>query len=189
MHHEEYHITVGGVNVPCFRRLCESIGVKPLWIELNTFERQLMCAAGPRLGGPEAVTREFRQRGYEILRVKHEVQPHKIDITTHGDAEKKWLDVPKPESVLYYECHAKFDGPFRPAMYMSSRDLLRSDRWYLTRRQPTPFDPQAWIDMVTTWAAMQDGWREPSRLAGWEYEAAILDTNPELDARWSSFTR
>jgi hypothetical protein len=106
-----------------------------------------------------------------------------LDITTHGDTGKRWLEV----QAIYWEIHAKFDGPFRPAWHMSSRDLFREDRWYLTRREPQPFRFKEWLDMVQRWALMQDGWRGPSCLAGWEYEAAVLDTNPNLDARWSAF--
>ncbi len=188
-HHEEYHITVKGMAVERFKAACDELRVKCLWIELNTFERQLMCAAKPFFNGPFDLARKFSDRGFEIDRVKQEIQPHKLDITCHGDHGTRWLEVPDPATVVYYECHAKFDGPFRPSWHMSSRDLLRPERWYATYRSEKPFDAKVWVEMVTQWAALPDGWRGPSTLAGWEYEAAVLDTNPTLDAHWSTFTR
>lgn len=188
-HHEETHITVDGDPIR-WHRWCLSHGIKPLWIELNTFQRQLMCAI--KTHGPESVA-WWQQRivdaGFIIVRVKREIQPYKLDITVHSDTEKRYLDVPTPAEAIYYECHAKFDGPFRPSWHMASRDLYRENRWYVTTRRSRPFDPQEWLDTVAGWARVADGWRDVSVLVGSEYEAAVLDTNPELDARWSSFAR
>jgi hypothetical protein len=191
MRHQEYHITVTG-DPFAWVRTCHELNIKPLWIELNNFERQLMCAI--------KLTREWEwtaeawaacieAHGFTVVRIKDEIAPYKLDVTCHGDDDgKRWLEVPSRDKAIYYECHAKFDGPFRPAWHMSSRDLLRPERWYATNRSEKPFDAKAWVEMVTQWAAMPDGWRGPSTLAGWEYEAAVLDTNPNLDAHWSAFT-
>lgn len=191
-HHEETHITVAdnsADNVLRWRAYCAAHGMKALHIELNTFERQLMCAV--KTHGQRDVDYHVagvKLAGFEVVRVKQEVQPYKLDVSTF-DKPDQFLDCPNPVDVVYYECHAKFDGPFRPSWYMSSRDLLREGRWYATKRSATPFNVKEWLDMVQQWAFMQDGFRGPSCLAGWEYEAAILDTNPNLDGHWSSFSR
>lgn len=188
MRHQEYHITVEGDPL-AWVRTCHELNIKPLWIELNTFERQLMCAI--KLSREWEWTAEawaecITAHGFTVIRVKDAVCPYKLDVSTF-DKPNQFLEM--PTQALYYECHAKFDGPFRPSWHMSSRDLLREDRWYVTRRQPEPFAVKEWLDMVQRWAFMSDGFRGPSCLAGWEYEAAVLDTNPKLDEHWGAFTR
>lgn len=192
-HHEETHITVadnGYANVRRWVDFCRAHSIKPLHIELNTLERQLMCAI--RTHGRDDVnwwTGEVAKAGFKVTRIKQEIQPYVLDITTFGDDGKKFLDVPAPRDVVYYECHVKFDGPFRPFIYLSSRDLLREGRWYMTRRSRAPFDVDACVRMFTEWGASPDGWRGASQYAGHEYEAAVLDTNPKLDQHWESFSR
>jgi hypothetical protein len=178
--HEEWHITVAGAtadDVLRWRATCASLGVKALWIELSTFERQLMCASSYNCA--QAIT----ARGWEIIRVKHEMQPTRLDVSTF-EKPNTFLDV--PQQYVYHECHVKLDGIFRANFPMASRDLLREHRWYATFRQVAPFDPSDFLDRITRWALIPDGWRGVSSVAGYEYEAAILDTNPNLDQHWSA---
>lgn len=157
MRHQEWHVTVEGDPVR-WHSLCERANIKPLYIELNNFERQLMCAAkqDPRdfyfLTNPAF--------GFTTVRVKHEVE--------------RILD---GETALYYECHVKFDGPFRSQFEMTSRDLYRQHRWYMTLRQEQPFEPLDFVGYAKASAP-------ESRFIGFEYEACLLDTNKELDKRW-----
>jgi len=97
--------------------------------------------------------------GFNAIRVKHEVQ-----VAAH----EYYPD------ALYYEVHWKFNGRFDTRCFMSSRDLYRGNRWYQTVRKALPFDP----------AVYQPMGRE-SELAGFEYECAVLDTNPGLDYNWA----
>jgi hypothetical protein len=119
---EEFHVTVEGSPVEWYF-MCKSEGVKPLWIELNTGELQLMCAARSRIVdfGPD----------FRIIRVKREVSE-----TYPG------------EHPTYYECHVKLDGPFQRNFPMSSRDLYRAERWYATKRSPRPFNPTTFVEAV-----------------------------------------
>jgi len=173
----EWHITVEGnnfQNVLRWSAFCAQTGIKPLWIELNDYRRQLMCAAR------ENVSRDIHAAGFDIIRVKHEVQPtcQRLDISTHKDIlpMSKFLDVPA-EVAVYYECHVKFDGPFKPIMPMASRDLLRESRWYMTSRATQPFDYAALVHEAC-------GANPDCRFAGYEYEAALIDSNPGLDKGW-----
>jgi hypothetical protein len=145
---EEWHITVDADPVR-WHRFCGIIGVKPLYIELSTFERQLMCAS--KHNPADEIIRQGRNflGQAQIIRIKH-------------------------------ECHVKLDGPFDPnAEEMVSRDLYRKDRWYITKRRRNPFIAEDFVNDVRTFAI------DSKRVivAGWEYEAALIDTNPELDAR------
>lgn len=178
---EEHHVTVEGDPFQ-WRGFCAQLGIKPLWIELSTFERQLMCAITRR--ADEAIRAINATGSFKIVRIKHEVQPHTVDCN-FVETGPYIRHVPDVAEVKYYECHVKLDGPFRPAIRMASRDLFRAERWYCTLRTTQPFDPRDFVERVKFWASIADGWRGPSRVAGFEYEACVLDTNPELDARWS----
>lgn len=187
---EEWHVTVEG-DPSQWRGWCVCNNIKPLWIELNTFERQLMCAIPGSLGrqvehGNEVARNiiEGIHRSFNIVRVKHEVQPVKLDVSTHGEPDQ-FIETFGDITPVYYECHVKCDGPFRPAMQMASRDLFRESRWYITRRSPSPFNAREFVDMVRGWVALPDGWRGPSVVHSFEYEACVLDTNPNLDINWS----
>lgn len=160
---QEYHITVAG-DPWHWRRYIQALNartflppIKALWIELNNFERQLMLAS------PVLCLGEVEHAGFRVLRVKHEV----------GEL---YRDDPQP---LYYECHLKIDGKFRADLPMSSRDLYRESRWYLTKRETHPFNPQPWL-----WEMQQVLQGTDARYAGHEYEACLMDDNPGLDARW-----
>lgn len=154
MRHEEWHVTVVGKTCPVdwYRWCHEEAHIKPLYIELNNFERQLMCAASfdPR----EAIL----NAGFKIIRIKHEVSALRPG-----------------EKALYWECHVKLDGAFEPTLQMSSRDLFRHYRWYTTRRQATPFNASDYAQSIIDLCGP---------ITELEYEAAIFDSNPELDARW-----
>jgi hypothetical protein len=187
--HEEWHVTVDG-DPTQWRGWCVMHDIKPLWIELNTFERQLMCAfPGDRgrqvdRGNERAASLiEGIHHSFNVVRIKHEVAPVKLDVSTHS-SPNTFIETFGDVTPIYYECHVKLDGPFRPAMQMSSRDLFRAERWYVTRRQQTPFNAQEFVDMVRGWVALPDGWRGPSVVHSFEYEAALLDTNPNLDVNW-----
>lgn len=184
-HHEEYHVTVEG-DPMYWPEVCSDLGIKPLWIELNTFERQLMCAAKPQPGGVLKLAQRIESYGYKIVRMKDEIQPTRLDISTYA-SPCLFLDVPNPADVIYYECHIKLDGPFRPAIRMSSRDLYRDDRWYITTRHEKPFEAAFLAHLeaqVRQWVSYPDAYRGSSVIAGIEYEAAVLDTNQALDAHW-----
>ena len=167
---QEFHVTVASVNVVAWIEFCLFQGIKPLWIELNNFERQLMCAA--RTDPSDAI----RRAGWRALRFKREVRPVRIDTTIHCD--DKYLTHPTPAVTRYYECHVKLDGPFEPAWHLASRDLLREHRWYLTHRSIVPFDPNKFVDLCRLHI-------HASVIAGWEYEAAVQDTNECLDSNWT----
>lgn len=96
---------------------------------------------------------------FRIVRVKHEV------------SELRLSDRP-----TYYECHVKLDGQFNPKLPNSSRDLYRSARWYVTKRSPRPFDALRFVNGVESLTS--------SRVAGYEYEICINDTNRLLDDGW-----
>jgi hypothetical protein len=160
---EEWHITVDADPVR-WHHFCGIIGVKPLYIELSTFERQLMCAS--KHNPADDIMRQGRNflGQAQIIRIKHEVAALALG-----------------EQSVYYECHVKLDGPFDPdAEQMVSRDLYRKDRWYITKRSLSPFSAQEFVDDVRTFAIDA----KHVVIAGWEYEAALIDTNPGLDARW-----
>lgn len=186
--HEEFHVTVAPSKTQTtfgltrtrnlafdWRRFCETLQIKPLWIELNTFETQLMCAA------PTDPTELIIRAGYEILRFKHEVGVEPINVSTFQDLGPRFIPGTEPRA-LYYECHVKLDGPFRPDLPLASRDLYRQERWYMTHRSSAPFDGKAFVDAVM--GNLRHTGDEITTLAGWEYEAAIEDTNSALDAKW-----
>lgn len=154
--HEEFHVTVTGDPIR-WHAFCTDHGIKPLYIELNNFERQLMCAV------PYDPSPAIKNHGaFVIVRLKYEVQ---VAPSMHEPGAK------------YYEVHCKLDGPFMPGEWMASRDLYRDERWYITERKPTPFEPADFAAMVYK--------RYPSQYVEFEYEAAIVDTNPWLDRNWT----
>lgn len=192
MVYEEFHVTVKGdaVRWPIY---CANIGIKPLWIELNNFERQLMCATNkdPRVEWAGRTMLEYFERGgFQILRVKHERQVPRNRVWEFLPASVPMsLDLenpPRPVSTkvitpVYYECHVKLNGLFRPDFYMASRDLYREERWYVTRRQATPFDPETFRATVQS---VLDASHWPAQIRSIEYEACLSDSHPELDAHW-----
>lgn len=152
--HEEWHVTVDGVSPLAWETFCCLNGIKPLFIELNNFNTQLMCAA------KVDPSNRIREDGINIVRIKHEVS-----VPVFSEAQ------------LYWECHVKLDGPFNPKIHGASRDLYRANRWYVTHRRTAAFKNDfAWfIDLVV---------EQGNKFAGYEYECAVLDTNPELDRGW-----
>lgn len=164
---QEFHVTVASDDACRWKKFCASYNaprraghLKPLWIELNNFERQLMYACSEKVIG-EVILAQFR-----IARVKHEV------------------DVVFPEDTpVYYECHVKLDGRFRADLPWSSRDLYRSNRWYLTHRADRPFSALDFLEEVKRMNRGRDGFG-PSTIAGMEYEACLYDSNPSLDRYW-----
>jgi hypothetical protein len=154
----EWHVTVAPSSCPVrWHRFCEQFGLKPLWIELNNFSRQLMCAAH------QDVSEDCILAGFPVIRVKHEVSS-----PLHG------------EEVLYYECHVKLDGPFRPGAPKASRDLYRENRWYVTQRETKDFSPRPFVEWVRGHPLSGE-----LKVVAYEYEACLEDSNPELDARWN----
>lgn len=195
----EYHITVEGDPVRWYD-ICEDMGIKPLWIELSTFERQLMCAiTGDDLKNScvdsiePFVTDIERRRRFKVIRIKHEVGPRMVDVTTLSSPYPMYapIDAP-PADFIYAECHMKFDGEFRGDMQRVSRDLYRENRWYVTQRLPRNFDPSNFLYSTLHTLAYEreypraslGGQYGLSTLAGWEFEYCLSDTNPKLDERW-----
>ncbi len=180
MRHEEFHVTVEGDPFR-WQGFCVSHGIKPLWIELNNFETQLMCAS------PTDPTEFIKAAGWPIVRVKQEVAPVSIDVTTHGVDPKDWPQIlrtfplAKGETALYHECHVKIDGPFISWMPMASRDLYRHNRWYVTKRQERPFDPDRFAKHVKFILDHEPG---GCRIAEHEYEVCIVDSNKDIDKNW-----
>jgi hypothetical protein len=172
--HSEWHITVTGDPFQ-WQGFCASQGIKPLWIELNNFSTQLMCAANFN------PTDAIQKAGWNIIRTKHEVSVDLIDVSTVTKRQFVHGALPE-EPVLYYECHVKFDGRFQPQYKMTSRDLFRArngaDRWYATKREEHPFDADAFANFIHKLNG------ERSHLDSWEFEACLIDTNPGLDDRW-----
>lgn len=168
MNREEWHITVSHDNasaVANWHRWCQRQKIKPLYIELSNFERQLMCAAS------RDVSQAVADAGWKIIRVKRE---RETQSGASGDL-----------GALYYECHVKIDGQLEdlgPGVG-ASRDLYRADRWYATQRSNRPFDPSLFIDVVGRELVRLRPSRS-NRIAGYEYEACLLDTNRGLDAGW-----
>ena len=157
MRFEEWHVTVDGVDPIRWRKFCVEHDIKPLYIELNNFNTQLMCATA---FDPIDLINSGALPGIHIVRVKHEV-------STPTYAERQ----------IYWECHVKFNGPFHPRFPCSSRDLYRIDRWYATWRHPEQFDAAAFAALAIKQA-------RDCKFAGYEYECAIQDSNPSLDKGW-----
>jgi len=157
---EEWHVTILGDPI-AWHAFCLEHGLKPLYIELQNGELQLMCASAhdPRyfLSG---VVDEDERPIFPVVRVKHEVSALRDG-----------------ETAVYYEAHVKFNGPWRTDRKGVSRDLFRVQRWYMTKRSRAPFDADAHAKLSTSQA-------RPSRFAEVEYEVCILDTNPKLDEGW-----
>lgn len=186
---QELHITVTG-DQHQWRGFCTRLGIKALHIELSTFERQLMCAIPgswwvneygkdvPVVAISHSLTNEMHRAGFQVVRVKHEHQAEIVEVV--GIVNHLQREPEQTYGVKYYECHVKLDGEFMPYLQMTSRDLFRDERWYCTLRQATPFNPRDFVDHV------RNSTRGHAVIAGWEYEACVLDTNPELDARWAS---
>lgn len=191
--HEEHHITVDPSTVDPIRwhRLCVlAFNIKPLYIELNDHRTQLMCAV-PKADVSNLLHLIARQ-DVKVVRVKHEVQElSPIDVTSHGGADVMYITQHRGEVIRYFECHVKLDGPFCPELPGSSRDLYRVNRWYVTKRSRRPFDPLDFVHRVEHAAALKarelGSWRQPSVVAAFEYEAAIIDTNPAIDDRWDVY--
>ena len=171
MRHEEWHVTVDGINPMLWEAHCRAHGWKPLYIELTNGRRQLMLATpdDPRCEMAGYVTRGW----YTLARVKHEVS-----------------DVLPGETACYWEAHYKIDGewmdsyasavPAHDFHLAASRDLYRLKRSYVTRRERHRFDPQAGVAFEYVKFSLG-----PHRtLVGVEYEACLLDTNPGLDDFW-----
>lgn len=159
---EEWHVTVKGDPV-AWADFCRENGIKPLFIELQGGATQLMCASAY---DPSSLIHQLmddnERQLFTVVRVKHEVSALR-------DGEK----------AVYYEAHAKLNGPWRTDRKGVSRDLYRvqEQRWYMTYRSSTPFDAAAF-------ALRAKSLSKPSLLAEVEYEACILDTNPALDGGW-----
>jgi hypothetical protein len=182
---EEYHVTVEGDPFQ-WRGYCVGANIKPLWIELNNFERQIMCAITPKnleddCCDLDAFVKDISRR-FTVVRVKKEVQP----------ARSRRLDVRKSRRVhLLTACHPERDllrvprevgRQVQPRLRRASRDLFRAERWYVTKRQREPFNPDDFARLIANMVSYD------SKFVAFEYEAAILDTNPELDARWMPLT-
>lgn len=170
--HQEWHVTVTGGSPVAWHKLCTGIGMKPLFIELSNRQLQLMMASkfdpAAVLKDADSVTplQLFERKGFTVVRSKHEVS-----------------DVLEGEAALYWEVHLKFDGLFRPDRAGTSRDLFRAagpyaGRWYLTVRKPKPFDPMVYVNQAATLG-------KGSTFKGFEYEAALTDTNPSIDKGWA----
>lgn len=173
---EEWHVTVRGVSACRWARMCHEtivgpnrLELKPLDIELSTFERQLMCASPINPVDALLETKRYYnwpdvQDNFEIVRIKHECE-------VAGDFGLFGAN--------YYECHVKLDGEFDPcAPFLMSRDLYRAQRFYATMRRYQPFDAEAFVESVKAF------FRPTAHVAGHEYEACLSDTNEALDARW-----
>lgn len=163
--HEEFHVTVDGVNPIAWFDFCTNQGVKPLYIELNTMGLQLMCGLEDEKA-MDVFTELFGSEFPEgkIVRVKHEVN-------VMNDSERP----------VYYECHVKIDGPMLINQPMASRDLYRANRWYLTRRSPNPFSAEDFFRSVQK--RMEN--RANQKVVEFEYEVCVSDSNPGLDAGWA----
>jgi len=160
---EEYHVTVEDINPIDWFNFCHDLDVKPLHIELNNMNLQLMCALGE---DPEVLIEKLGAdyKDARVVRVKHEV-----NIMT---AE---------ERPVYYECHVKLEGPMLGNIPMSSRDLYRGNRWYLTKRSVSPFSAEDFYRGVIR--RMEN--RSNQKVLGFEYEVCVQDTNPSIDAGWA----
>lgn len=164
--HEEHHITVAGDPIKWYG-FCRKQKIKPLYIELNNRNLQLMCAVDgndPRIDIgilQDAMT----DAGFTVLRHKHEVS-----------------ELREGEKPLYWECHVKIDGVFRTDFGLTSRDLYRTNRWYVTRRLQRRFDGDAFAELIRR--RLQG--KQDQRYDSFEYEACIVDTNPGLDKGWDA---
>lgn len=170
--HEEYHVTVDGIDPIAWHAFCSDQGVKPLYIELSTRNLQLMCALKslPAEGASDAPTfSDFTDAiaasfpEVRIVREKFEVNVMNQD-----------------ERPVYYECHVKIDGPMLFNFPMASRDLYRQARWYVSKRSRNPFDADAFYRQILK---RFEG-RANQKIVGYEYEVCVRDTNHALDAGW-----
>jgi hypothetical protein len=114
---EEYHVTVEGDPFQ-WRGYCVGANIKPLWIELNNFERQIMCAITPKnleddCCDLDAFVKDISRR-FTVVRVKKEVQPARLDVSTFGNPGVFIYSPRVTPNAIYYECHVKLDGKFNP---------------------------------------------------------------------------
>jgi hypothetical protein len=160
---EEFHVTVEGVDPIDWYNFCHEQGVKPLYIELNNMNLQLMCAMKV---DPDEMIELFGTSfpDAKVVRVKHEVNVMNAE-----------------ERPIYYECHVKIDGPLLANIPMSSRDLYRGTRWYLTKRSVNPFSANDFYQGVIK--RMEN--RSNQTVVGFEYEVCVRDTNPSIDSGWA----
>lgn len=161
--HEEYHVTVDGIDPMAWHQFCTDQGAKPLHIELNTMGLQLMCAMSV---DPDEFIELFGSEfpDARVVRIKHEVNIMNDD-----------------ERPVYYECHVKLEGEMLPNQIMSSRDLYRGTRWYITKRSPTPFSGEDFFRAIQK--RMEH--RSNQKVLGFEYEVCVRDTNSSIDAGWA----
>jgi hypothetical protein len=161
--HEEWHVTVEGDPL-AWATFCQEREAKPLYIELSDRRLQLLSALSfdpeEDTGAGCSFLDEATAAGFKVVRLKHEVSTLRPG-----------------EIALYYEAHAKFDGPFRHDQRSSSRELYRGNRWYLTRREAEPFS-------LEQFEAATRLMSKPSKFVGSEYEVCIFDSNPALDDGW-----
>jgi hypothetical protein len=160
---EEFHVTVEDVNPIDWFNFCHEHSIKPLHIELNTLGLQLMCATD---SDPAELIELFQAAFPEgkVARIKHEVNLMTAE-----------------ERPVYYECHVKLEGPMLGNIPMSSRDLYRGNRWYLTKRSASPFSAEDFYRGVIR--RMEN--RSNQKVLGFEYEVCVQDTNPSLDSGWA----
>lgn len=131
--------------------------IEPLYFELSNRTLQLV---GMTSKDPSALITLIESKGWKVVRVKHTVSAR----------------IPG-EDVVYYEAHVRFHGELRADLKLTSRDLYRHQRWYMTRRSPKEFDAKAFERLAA-------GLGKQSRVLGSTYMVCIEDTNPSLDDGW-----
>lgn len=188
MNHYELHITVQHDDVLRFANYCKDIKAKPLYIQLSNGEHpdQLMLAATHHELHTDAEALAWAEdRGhwvetqFQVTRIKLESQ------LTEGP-------------TVYFEAHWKLDINYAERSYwlgkvsplcheldlLYSRNLFAAPIHYLSQRIYNCTDPlTAEIIFDDTSKAIQ---RAGLPLIKTHYERVIWDSNPTLDAGWSS---
>ena len=101
----EIHVTVKGVeDIPAFRLACDGIGVKPIIIDLVTY--QDVMTSSHFAGDDDSVVKEverisssLEEKGYNVIRKKVEVPPYHCKVREEF-GEDNYLEAHLPIEVL-----------------------------------------------------------------------------------------
>lgn len=182
----EVHITVDHQDFNKWKKLCEKLGLNPLWIKNSKgwYNQQMLCAVdydGSFLG----VNNHLLELSRYIRGARFKVVREKI--------ECKFRNWP---SSLYNECHVKIRLPdseneamlaFCEANGISSSWSLAHDvsgerKWYLTVRDYGLDARNAGLRFAKAIRAVQEKF---GKVNGVETETVIFDTNENIDKGWA----
>lgn len=177
----EVHFTVEPRDVERWHGVCAKLNLRPVFIEnsggLNP--RQLMCEAQIQSDAAHVknqiaiLEQKIKDNDFQILRTKVECPL--------GLA---------PTNYEYYECHMKFYIPDKKVALLKkitekhplflSRSLIALNKWYLTARYYHGSKEEAarlfmkYVKLIKAFLPIHEV----------ELEAAIYDSNPDIDEGW-----